>query len=70
MRNRISRRQITEDYYADIVIFNPETIIDMSTFDNPHQYPEEVEYVVVNGEVVVQQGEHTGLLPRKILRKS
>jgi len=43
---------------ADITVFNPETIIDKSTFDNAHQYSEGVEYVVVNGTVVLEQGEH------------
>ena len=66
----LKRGQITEDYYADIVIFNPETIIDKATFDNPHQYPEGIEYVVVNGKIVVHEGEHSGLLPGKILRSS
>lgn len=66
----LNRGQITEDYFADIVIFNPETVIDLATYENPHRYPAGIEYVIVNGEIVVREGEHMGLLPGKILRKA
>ncbi|MHA1155517.1 MAG: N-acyl-D-amino-acid deacylase family protein [Candidatus Heimdallarchaeota archaeon] len=56
--------------WADIVIFNPETIIDKATFLNPHQYSEGIDYVLVNGEVVVEKGEHQNNLPGKILRNA
>lgn len=52
---------------ADITVFNPETIIDRATFDNPHQYAEGVEYVIVNGTIVLDQGGHTGARPGAIL---
>jgi N-acyl-D-aspartate/D-glutamate deacylase len=52
---------------ADIAVFDPETIIDKADFDNPHQYAEGVEYVIVNGKVVLDQGEHTGARPGTIL---
>jgi N-acyl-D-aspartate/D-glutamate deacylase len=52
---------------ADITVFNPETIIDKATFDDPHQYAEGVEYVVVNGKIVLDEGEHTGARPGDIL---
>jgi N-acyl-D-amino-acid deacylase len=64
-----NRGQISENYFADIVIFNPDTVIDMATWENPHQYSMGIEYVIVNGEIVIREGEHTGLLPGKILRK-
>ena len=64
------RGQITEDFFADIVIFNPDTVIDRATWENPHQYPIGIEYVIVNGEIVINEGEHTGLLPGKILKKA
>lgn len=64
----LDRGLIRPNNYADIVIFNPDTIIDKGTYANPHQYPEGIEYVIVNGNIVVQKGEHTGNLPGKVLR--
>jgi N-acyl-D-amino-acid deacylase len=55
--------------FADIVVFDPDRIIDNATWKEPHQYPAGVEYVLVNGEVVIERGNHTGKLPGKILRK-
>jgi len=54
---------------ADIVVFNPATIIDRATWIEPAQYPVGVEYVVVNGAVVIEKGEHTGRLPGRTLRR-
>jgi N-acyl-D-amino-acid deacylase len=65
-----NRGQISENYFADIVIFNPDTVIDRATWENPHQFPIGIEYVIVNGEIVIREGEHTGLLAGKILRKA
>jgi len=53
---------------ADITIFNPKTVIDQATFAKPHQYPTGIDYVLVNGEIVIKQGEHTGELPGRVLR--
>ena len=58
---------ISEGKYADIVIFDPETIQDKATWDNPHQYPEGIDYVFVNGEIVVDHGKITGKLPGRII---
>jgi N-acyl-D-amino-acid deacylase len=63
------RGVIEQDYFADIVIFDPTTIIDKATWTDPHQYPAGIEYVLVNGQLVIEGGEHTGNLPGKILRK-
>ena len=52
---------------ADITIFNPDTIIDRATFEKPHQYAEGVEYLIVNGKVVLERGLHTGARPGVIL---
>jgi N-acyl-D-aspartate/D-glutamate deacylase len=52
---------------ADVAVFNAETIIDHATFDKPHQYATGVEYVVVNGGVVLDKGKHTGARPGTIL---
>jgi len=64
------RGLLKEGYYADITIFNPEKIIDKSTFADPHRYSEGIEYVMVNGKVTVEKGKHTGITSGKILRKT
>ncbi len=61
---------IREGAWADIVIFDPDEITDKATFTDPHQFPVGIEYVIVNGEVVVNRGKHTGKLPGRVLRKS
>ena len=52
---------------ADIVIFDPKTVIDKATYMKPHQFPEGIEYVLVNGEIVVEKSIHTRKLPGKVL---
>jgi N-acyl-D-amino-acid deacylase len=54
--------------WADVVIFDPATIRDLATFDNPNQLSEGMEYVLVNGVPVIDQGKMTGSLPGKVLR--
>ena len=56
--------------WADITIFNPETVIDKATYQDPHQYPEGIEHVIVNGEAAVERGEYTGALAGRTLRKN
>ena len=58
---------IREAMYADITIFNPETISDRATYQSPHQYPDGIEYVIVNGKIAVGKGEHTGALAGKVI---
>jgi len=60
---------LEKGYYADIVLFDKKTVKDMATYDDPHRYPEGIEFVIVNGEVVINRGEHTGRLPGKVLKK-
>jgi N-acyl-D-amino-acid deacylase len=62
------RGLIKKGYFADIVIFNPLQIIDRSTFENPHQYAEGVKHVFVNGVHVIDEGNHTGAKPGRVLR--
>lgn len=62
------RGLIREGMWADIVIFDPEAVEDQATYANPHQYPKGIPYVLVNGQVVVEKGEHTGALPGEVLR--
>jgi N-acyl-D-amino-acid deacylase len=52
---------------ADIAVFNADTIIDHATYEKPHQYATGVEYVLVNGQVVLENGRHTGARPGAIL---
>ncbi|HHZ01724.1 MAG TPA: D-aminoacylase [Tissierellia bacterium] len=63
------RGELKEGYYADITIFDPDRIIDKATFDNPHQYPVGIEYVLVNGKIVINKGEHTGNLPGTVIKR-
>ncbi len=57
------RGRLEEGYFADIVVFDPETIIDHATFTEPHQYATGVRDVIVNGRLALRDGEHTGELP-------
>ncbi|MCC5942270.1 MAG: D-aminoacylase [Balneolaceae bacterium] len=63
-----SRGFLKEEYYADIVLFNPETIQDHATFENPHQYATGVEHVFVNGIQVLENGTHTGKMPGRFVK--
>ncbi|NNE48560.1 MAG: D-aminoacylase [Rhodothermales bacterium] len=55
-------------YFADLVLFDPATIRDTATFEEPHQYAIGVRYVFVNGETVVRDGQHTGATPGRVVR--
>jgi dihydroorotase/N-acyl-D-amino-acid deacylase len=59
---------LQEGFFADIAVFNPGTIIDHSTFENPNQLSTGVEYVFVNGAAVVTRGKVTGAKPGVALR--
>ncbi|MBM4176528.1 MAG: D-aminoacylase [Ignavibacteria bacterium] len=52
---------------ADVVIFDYEKIQDKATFTEPHQYPDGIPYVIVNGEIVINNGEHTGAMPGQVI---
>lgn len=62
------RGLLVSGYFADVTIFNPETVIDNSTYTEPFQYNEGIEWVIVNGQVVLDRGEHTGALPGRAIR--
>jgi len=53
---------------ADISVFDPAAVADKATFENPLQYSVGIEYVIVNGTVVLNKGEHTGAQPGRALR--
>lgn len=61
------RGLVKEGLVADLVVFNPETIADKATFEEPKQYPAGIDYVIVNGAVVVEKGKHTGVLKGRAL---
>jgi N-acyl-D-amino-acid deacylase len=61
------RGLIKEGYYADITIFNSNNIIDKATFEDPHQYAVGVDFVLVNGTIVVEEGNHNGNRPGRVL---
>lgn len=56
------RGLLVPGYHADIVVFNPDTIMDKATFANPHQFPDGIEYVFVNGVLTLANGKGTGAL--------
>lgn len=62
------RGRLLEGYYADVVVFDPNTIGDQATFSEPHQYAIGMEHVFVNGVQVLNGGEHTGALPGQVVR--
>jgi N-acyl-D-amino-acid deacylase len=62
------RGELQEGYFADVVVFDPETIQDHATFVEPHQYATGVVHVFVNGEQVLKDGEHTGATPGRVVR--
>lgn len=62
------RGMIREGYAADLVLFDAATVSDAATFEKPHAYPAGIPYVLVNGVVVVDKGEHTGATPGIVLR--
>ena len=64
------RGQIKKEYFADITIFSADRIIDKATFLEPHQYPEGIEYVIVNGKVVLEQGKYNDVRAGRVLRKA
>jgi N-acyl-D-amino-acid deacylase len=58
---------IREGAFADLVVFDPDRILDRATYTEPEQYPTGIDYVLVNGRVVVDHDRHTGALPGKFL---
>ncbi|WP_188238139.1 N-acyl-D-amino-acid deacylase family protein [Sphingopyxis sp. LK2115] len=62
------RGALKPGYYADVVVFDPATVADRSTFDKPHQYSVGVRDVFVNGKQVLKDGEHGGAMPGRAVR--
>ncbi len=62
------RGVIAPGAFADLVAFDPDRVADRATFEHPHQYPDGIPHVVVNGTFVIKHGAHTGALPGRVLR--
>jgi N-acyl-D-aspartate/D-glutamate deacylase len=56
--------------FADLTLFDPERVIDRATYDKPFQYSEGIEYVIVNGQIVLDRRKHTGARPGRALRRA
>jgi len=66
--NLKERGIISEGMCADLVVFSYERVIDKSTYEDPCLYPDGVEHVIMNGETVIENGEHTGRMAGEVLR--
>ena len=62
------RGLLKEGYFADVAIFDPAAVADRATFEKPHQYAAGMRHVLVNGQIVLKDGEHTGALPGRALK--
>jgi len=68
-RMRLTDRGVLKrGMWADVVVFDPETVRDVATFDDPNRLSEGIEYVLINGVPVIENGKMTGALPGKVLR--
>jgi N-acyl-D-aspartate/D-glutamate deacylase len=61
------RGRLSEGMWADVTIFDADRVLDRATFDNPHQYPVGIQYVIVNGVVTVDADRHTGALAGRVI---
>ncbi|HEU5291581.1 MAG TPA: D-aminoacylase [Cyclobacteriaceae bacterium] len=64
----IKRGSLKTGNFADLIVFDPNTVLDLATYDNPKQYAVGMMHVFVNGTQVLRQGEHTGAEPGRIIR--
>ena len=62
------RGYVKEGLVADLTLFDPDTVIDNATYEEPHQYPTGIPYVFVAGEPIIDDGRHTGARPGRVLR--
>jgi dihydroorotase/N-acyl-D-amino-acid deacylase len=69
LRMRLADRGVLKaGMWADVVIFDPQTVTDRATFESPNQLSEGMQYVLVNGVPVIDNGKATNVLPGKVLR--
>ena len=65
----LERGILSRGMIADIVVFDPETVADRSTFEDPHQYPAGIDFVIINGVVAVDNGVFDDARAGRILRR-
>ena len=63
------RGRLADGYLADMVVFDPATVASNATYDEPRRFPTGIDYVLVNGTLVIDDGEHTGALPGRVIRR-
>jgi N-acyl-D-amino-acid deacylase len=64
------RGVVRDGFAADLVVFDPGRVRSNATYDDPRRYPDGIEFVIVNGVVVVDGGRHTGARPGFVIRRS
>ena len=64
------RGRLAPGCYADLVLFDPDRVRDRASYEEPIQYPDGIRYVLVNGVITVEEGEHTGARAGRVLRRS
>lgn len=70
-RFRLGKRGlVAPGYAADLVVFDPETISDRATYGDPKRFPEGISHVLVNGEIVVESGDHRGVRAGRVIERS
>jgi len=69
LKHRLAERgRLAVGYQADVTVFDPRTVDDIATYQDPRRYPDGIRYVIVNGEVVVEGSRHTGRSAGRVLR--
>ena len=66
----MDRGLLRAQFFADLVVFDPERVADRATYTDPFQYNIGIEYVIVNGKIVLDQNQHTGARPGRALRRN
>jgi N-acyl-D-amino-acid deacylase len=64
----VDRGRLAPGYFADVVVFDPNLVTDHATYESPRQFASGITHVLVNGVVVLREGEHTGALPGRVVR--
>jgi N-acyl-D-amino-acid deacylase len=64
----VERGRIREGFWADLVLFDPATVVDTATYDDPQREPAGIRLVVVNGRIAYEDGRHTGVGAGRMLR--